>query len=216
MRGLVSREAARGAAGGSPCRGLRWGRPVTLGVAIGTALLVGCDDQLKYVPWFETMSQQPAIETFEEAPRTLPAGVVAIEAAPTYGLLEADTALSNPLRATSENVARGRELFRQFCTPCHGVSGQGDGPVVMSEERPRGIPYTPAMDLHSEAARARSDGYVWGMITDGRGLMPAYGRIPSADRWYIVLYARHLQSTGPEAAVAATAPPAPDTSGGSR
>lgn len=169
-------------------------------VAVAAALLSGCDDQIKYVPWFETMSRQPAIETFEEAPRTPPEGTVPLGARRTYGLLEADTALTNPLRATAENVASGRELFGQFCTPCHGASGQGDGPVIMSPDRPRGIPYTPAMDLHAEAAKGRSDGYMWGMITEGRGLMPSYRRIPRDERWHVVLYVRHLQQAGPEAA----------------
>lgn len=166
---------------------------------IGVSLLSGCDDQIKYVPWFDTMSQQPAVETFEEAPRPLPEGAVPVSSAPTYGLLEADTALSNPLRATSDNVSRGRELFGQFCTPCHGVSGTGDGPVIMSEERPLGIPPTPALDLHSDRAKGYSDGYVWGMIAEGRGLMPSYRRIPADERWNLVLYVRHLQRVGPEA-----------------
>lgn len=168
---------------------------------IGLAALSGCDDQIKYVPWFDSMSQQPAVETYEEAPRRPPEGAVSLRDAPAYTLSEAD-ALSNPLRATSENVARGRVLFGQFCTPCHGAAGRGDGPVIMSEERPRGIPGTPALDLHSETSRGRSDGYMWGMITEGRGLMPSYRRIPAGDRWHLVLYVRHLQQTGGEAATA--------------
>ena len=27
-------------------------------------------------------------------------------------------------------VAAGRDTFRQFCAPCHGENGQGDGPVA--------------------------------------------------------------------------------------
>lgn len=174
-----------------------------LGLAVGagfaTALLAGCDDQVKYVPWFSAMVQQPAIETFEEAPWPAPEGSVPVDGEPSHGLLEADTALANALRATSENVARGRALFGQFCTPCHGVSGEGDGPVILSDARPRGIPPTPALDLHSDRAQGFSDGYLWGMITNGRGLMPSYRRIPRDERWHIVLYVRHLQQTGGDA-----------------
>lgn len=170
-------------------------RGAWVAAALAAAFLAGCDDQLKYVPWFSSMSQQPAVETYEEAPRAAPEGAVSLRDRPRYPLAEAES-LANPLRATSDNVSRGRVRFEQFCTPCHGPTGRGDGAVIMSEERPRGIPFTPALDLHSEAAKARSDGYLWGMITEGRGLMPSYRRIPEEDRWRIVLYVRHLQGTG--------------------
>lgn len=173
--------------------------------AILAFTLSGCDDQLKYFPWFTSMSEQPSIETFERAPRPPAEGAVPVDGEPAYGLLEADTALSNPLRATSDNVARGRELFGQFCTPCHGEVGAGNGPVIMSERRPRGIPTTPALNLHSESAKGLSDGYMWGMITEGRGLMPSYRRIPREQRWHLVLYVRHLQQTGGEVGRTASA-----------
>ena len=32
------------------------------------------------------------------------------------------------------------------------------------------------------------------MIGNGRGLMPAYRRIPAMDRWYLVAYVRQLQA----------------------
>lgn len=178
-------------------------RPAGVAIAAGlvAALLSGCDDQLKYVPWFSSMARQPAVETYEEAPRAAPEGAVSLRDRPRYSLAEAE-ALANPLRATSDQVGRGRELYGQFCTPCHGESGAGDGAVIMSERRPRGIPFTPALDLHAETARERSDGYIWGMITEGRGLMPSYRRIPEEDRWRVVLYVRHLQGTGGEGAAA--------------
>lgn len=180
-----STAAARGAG--------RWLLPGGLLLAIG---LSGCDDQIKYIPWFSTMSQQPAVETFEEQPRPPVEGTIPVDSRPTFTLLEADTALSMPLRATAENVSRGDTLFSQFCMPCHGTAGRGDGPVILSERRPRGIPGTPVLNLHSESAKKLSDGYIWGMITEGRGLMPSYRRIPVDDRWFIVLSVRHLQQTG--------------------
>lgn len=186
----------RGHGAARPRDGCRIAPAAGLVAGLAVVLLAGCDDQVKYIPWFTSMSRQPAVETFEEAPVPAPEGAVSLSDHPPYTLLEADTALSNPLRATSDNVARGRELYGQFCTPCHGVSGGGDGPVIMSEDRPRGIPFTPALDLHAETAKGRSDGYVWGMISEGRGLMPSYRRIPREDRWRVVLYLRHLQQTG--------------------
>ena len=175
-----------------------------LATVVGTLVLAGCDDQLKYVPWFSFMTTQPSLEAYEEAPVPPPEGTMPVDGERSWTLLEADTALTNPLDATTADVSRGQLLYTRFCTPCHGETGRGDGPV-MTPQRPNGIPYTPAMDLLSETARSRSDGYIWGVIANGRGLMPSYRRIPSEDRWRLVTYVRRLQETEGAAA---------DTTGG--
>lgn len=178
-------------------------RPAAAAATAAVAtLLAGCDDQMKWVPWFSHMSEQPSVETYQEPPRTPVEGTVPVDGRRTYGLLEADTLLTNPLAGTGEDVARGERLYGQFCTPCHGETGTGDGPVMMPQ-RERGVPFTPAMDLQSPESRARSDGYIWGIITDGRGLMPSYRRIPPDARWYIVSYVRQLQAQGEGAAAQA-------------
>ena len=38
----------------------------------------------------------------------------------------------NPASAGSEPAARGRALYLQYCASCHGVTGEGDGPVARS------------------------------------------------------------------------------------
>lgn len=185
---------------------LRPRRLLTLLAPLALAAVVsGCDDAVKWVPWFSHMSEQPSVETYQEEPLSPPEGTVAVDGRRTYGLLEADALLESPLDGTEEELARGAVLYRQFCYPCHGEAGAGDGPVVMPQQR-RGIPFTPAMDLHTESARALSDGYLWGIITEGRGLMPAYQRIPPDERWYVVAYVRQLQGTGGEGAAGAGAP----------
>jgi catechol 2,3-dioxygenase-like lactoylglutathione lyase family enzyme len=42
-----------------------------------------------------------------------------------------------------------------------------------------------------------SDGYIWGMIRNGRGLMPSYNRIEELERWDVVNYLRGLQGRYP-------------------
>ena len=42
-------------------------------------------------------------------------------------------------------------------------------------------------------APGRTDGYILGMIRNGRGLMPSYNRIEELDRWDVVNYVRGLQ-----------------------
>jgi hypothetical protein len=56
------------------------------------------------------------------------------------------------------------------------------------------------MNLLSERARDLSDGYIYGMIANGLGVMPSYRRVPHGDRWYLVEYVRSLQDATPLAA----------------
>jgi len=41
----------------------------------------------------------------------------------------------------------------------------------------------------------RTDGYIFGIIRNGRGMMPPYNRIEERDRWDVVNYIRGLQGT---------------------
>ncbi len=171
-------------------------RRATARAGLGAAALfaglavAACDDQMKRIPFFKTMSWQESVEAYEEPARGAVAGTMPIDGERSHDLLAADTLLANPLAGTEEELARGATLFRQFCTPCHGVSGDGDGPAV----GPNRIPDIPLLDLHSDLARSYSDGYVWGIITNGRGLMPPYRRIPADERWHIVAHVRRLQA----------------------
>jgi mono/diheme cytochrome c family protein len=38
----------------------------------------------------------------------------------------------NPASADSKQVGRGRALYLEYCVSCHGVTGEGDGPVASS------------------------------------------------------------------------------------
>ncbi len=106
--------------------------------------------------------------------------------------------MTNPVSATGPSLARGRELFLRFCAPCHGPDGAGGSGYIVEAGYPLIYP------LISEAAKAYPDGYLYGMIRVGRGLMPAYGhRVTHFDRWNIVNYVRDLQGLLPVPAEAA-------------
>lgn len=98
--------------------------------------------------------------------------------------------LQNPLLTSAEHVARGKVLYGRFCVPCHGATGQGDGPVI-----PR-FPTPPP--LTATHAKAMPEGQMFHVITFGQGLMPAHGsQIARGDRWKIVLYLRSMQGGSP-------------------
>ena len=164
-----------------------------------------CDDQIKHIekrtPLFSTMSWQRSVEAFEEQARLPVPGTMPINGQRTYDLMAADTMMSSPIAGTEADLARGEELFGQFCTPCHGVTGVGDGPVVGQNR----IPAIPLLNIRGELTRGYTDGYIWGLITNGRGLMPAYPRIPAMDRWYLVAHVRRLQAEAEAEEAAAAA-----------
>lgn len=98
-----------------------------------------------------------------------------------------DTA-RNPFPFTEEVLAVGEAAYQTHCYVCHGADGSGQGPVTGPGRFPL------QQSIVGPATVARSDGYIYGIIRVGRGLMPAYGaRISYDERWYIVNYVRHLQ-----------------------
>jgi mono/diheme cytochrome c family protein len=156
-----------------------------------SAALAGCDDQGKRVPWFKTMFRTESVRTYEAELTTPPEGTVHFGAERHYDLLAADTLLTSPFNRTAEVLERGEVLYLQYCVMCHGEEGAGDGPVI-GENR---LPPLPTLNLLSERAmNDLSDGYIWGMIANGRGVMPSYRRVPHEDRWQIVEYVRELQT----------------------
>ena len=92
-----------------------------------------------------------------------------------------------PLPLTPQLLNRGRERYRIFCTPCHGVQGDGNGMVAM-----RGMKHPPT--YHQQRLREVPNGYVYDVITNGFGAMLGYSaQIPPSDRWAIIAYVRALQ-----------------------
>ncbi len=95
--------------------------------------------------------------------------------------------LQSPVPDMPEAIARGKVLFKRFCTPCHGAAGAGDGPIVPA------FPTPPP--LTAEHARKMPDGQMFHVIGYGQGLMPAHGaQVAQADRWALVRYIRSLQT----------------------
>src|SRR5262245_51068795 len=92
-----------------------------------------------------------------------------------------------PFPITRDVLTAGQTRYEQFCSPCHGLSGYGDGMIVQ-----RGFPAPPS--FHTQRLRDVPPGYIYGVITNGFGRMFSYGyRVKPQDRWAIIAYIRALQ-----------------------
>ena len=92
-----------------------------------------------------------------------------------------------PLPLTAELLERGQQRYGIFCTPCHGIQGDGMGMVAV-----RGMKHPPS--YHQERLRNVPNGYLYDVVTNGFGAMYGYSaQIPPRDRWAIVAYLRALQ-----------------------
>jgi mono/diheme cytochrome c family protein len=92
-----------------------------------------------------------------------------------------------PFALTAAVLDRGEERFNIYCTPCHGVSGRGDGMIVR-----RGYRQPPS--FHLERLQTAPIGHFYDTMTNGFGAMPDYrAQIAPRDRWAIAAYVRALQ-----------------------
>ncbi len=92
-----------------------------------------------------------------------------------------------PLPVNQELLERGENRYKIFCTPCHGLQGDGNGMVAM-----RGMKHPPT--YHDDRLRKSPNGYFYDVITNGFGAMYGYSaQIPPRDRWAIIAYVRALQ-----------------------
>jgi len=92
-----------------------------------------------------------------------------------------------PFPVTLAVINRGEERFNIYCSPCHGLLGDGNGMIPS-----RGYRRPPS--YHTEALRGAKTGHFFDVMTNGFGAMPSYApQVPVSDRWAIVAYIRALQ-----------------------
>ncbi|GAC1469063.1 MAG: hypothetical protein PVSMB1_17670 [Gemmatimonadaceae bacterium] len=166
--------------------------------------------------WFTDFKRQPSIWTWEPLKDTLTpsrgnpqmsvptTGTAVAGFQVSYGAFPATidsmASLRNPTPASDSSLANGRKYFQINCSVCHGERAMGDGPATKFG--------MPGINLTTDMTKARTDGYIFGMIRNGRGLMPPYNRIEELDRWDVVNYVRALQGVnGKTVPIGALAPP---------
>jgi mono/diheme cytochrome c family protein len=162
-----------------------------LAVGASLALSAGCrqdmHNQPKYRPLRESAffangsSARPQIEG------TIARGTLQSDGAFFTGKNGALFVSELPFPVTQAVIDRGQERFNIYCTPCHGLTGSGDGMVVQ-----RGYPVPPS--FHIDRLRNIEAGYFFDVMSNGFGRMPDYrAQITPRDRWNIVAYVRALQ-----------------------
>jgi mono/diheme cytochrome c family protein len=127
-------------------------------------------------------------------PGTVAQGEARLDEHFSRGVVKGAWAETFPMTLTPELLQRGRERFNIYCTPCHGLAGQGDGIVNVRALRLAEGTWTPPSNLSDPIVVGRPVGHLYNTIANGIRNMPAYGpQIPERDRWAIVAYVRALQ-----------------------
>ena len=167
--------------------------------------------------WFTEFKRTPSLWTWEvvsardslKPSRGNPQGSVPITGTAVAGFqvshaalpatIDSMAAIPNPVAVSESSLVNGRKYYQINCAVCHGDAGMGDGPATKFG--------MPGISLVMDVTKGRSDGYIYGMIRNGRGLMPSYNRIEEPERWDVVNYLRGLQGalgrTVPTGALAA-------------
>ena len=187
-----------------------WRRRTAAALTLVLPLVVaGCDPN----NWLTDMKQQPSVGTWQKFStdslkgETTPfrgnpqgsvpvTGTVAASWQVSYGVMpnviDSLSGVPNPVAVDERSLANGRKLYQVNCTVCHGDVGDANG--AMKQLNPA---YGFALSLLTPQAMGRTDGYLFGMMRNGRGLMPPQNRIPEAMRWDVVNYVRGLQGRYP-------------------
>jgi mono/diheme cytochrome c family protein len=146
------------------------------------------DNQPKVAPQTASNFFRDGASMREPVPGTVPVGGLKEDTAFYTGKgADGEYVASVPIRVDKTFVDRGRDRYRIYCQPCHDARGDGKGILFQ-----RGN--VPTASFHDEKILKYSDGEIFDVITNGRGLMSAYRwPIPPADRWAIVAYVRELE-----------------------
>jgi mono/diheme cytochrome c family protein len=101
--------------------------------------------------------------------------------------------IPNPLPATEENIADGRDHFGHHCGICHGLDGQSSGVPFADKMSP------PVPDLTSKDVQDYADGQLKWIVDNGINPsgMPAWkNTLSDEEMWKVVHFIRHLPPKG--------------------
>jgi mono/diheme cytochrome c family protein len=167
-----------------PCERFRFASGLLVVALLAVFPLSGCEKLDR------NMYDNPAFRPQEEPVRLPPADSVptkGLEHTPKPGTPEA-AALKNPEKMTEFSLLTGKELYGIYCTPCHGESGKGDGPVAK-----KFVP-TPADISATGHGSHHPEGELFAVVTHGKNAMlPFRSDLTAKERWLVVAYVKTLK-----------------------
>jgi len=110
-----------------------------------------------------------------------------------HRLLVGNRELRNPLPATAQTIADGRQAFSYYCAACHGLDGQNTGVPFADRMSP------PVPSLASNEVQQYADGQLKWVIDYGiwpSGMPGSKGTLNEDEIWSIVIFIRHLPKAG--------------------
>ena len=156
---------------------------------------------MDFTPSYKAQSRNPLFED-KRGMRPPPTGTVPVGHLRTddhlFRGVQGDayaTTLPAAIEPTEATMKRGKEQFGIYCAPCHGQSGEGNGPINQRAELLK-QGWVPPSNLHQQYIIDQPAGQIFNTITNGVRNMPGYAaQIDPDERWAIVLYVRALQKT---------------------
>ena len=93
-------------------------------------------------------------------------------------------ALAAPPPPTPQRLERGKSIYDSTCAPCHGATGEGNGPVAFALKPP---PRNLVKDPFKAGDRVEQ---IFATITNGlpNTKMVGYPQIGEDDRWGVAYY----------------------------
>jgi mono/diheme cytochrome c family protein len=91
----------------------------------------------------------------------------------------------NPVKPSSESIARAKKWWTLDCEMCHGKNGDGKG------ETAKEMKLTMMDFTNPDTLKGRTDGEIFYVIKNGHNDMPAEGpRVKDEEGWDLVNYVR--------------------------
>jgi mono/diheme cytochrome c family protein len=99
----------------------------------------------------------------------------------------------NPLSASPQTIADGKEAFSHYCAACHGLDGQNTGVPFADRMSP------PVPSLTVPEVQQYTDGQLKSVIDNGiwpSGMPGSSGILSDDEIWSIVVFIRNLPKAG--------------------
>ena len=91
---------------------------------------------------------------------------------------------TNPVKPSSESLAKGKKLYKIDCAMCHGENGDGKGDMASDIKNVTDF-------TNPDVQKNATDGKWFQIIRKGKGEMPPEGdRAKDDDIWNVVNYCR--------------------------